>query len=160
LEAPPRSPLKERKPPLSAIDDVLRKVEELDQEATKGPWRWVEEFPGAADKEAIVNDDGVRVLHPVSGWDRGDLGLRHGPSHTGIRDRMDRETAANGDMLTVPRSLLPQVAKGLRLAVNEFNNHVKNCECEPTFCVRCDQPWPCDYAVVLSAIEAALREGE
>lgn len=48
------------------------------------PWSWTEDRPGCKDKNALVDGDGKKILRPVSGWDRTDLGLKIEPADMGL----------------------------------------------------------------------------
>lgn len=40
------------------------------------PWSWTEDRPGCRDKNALVDANGEKVINPVSGWDRTNLGIK------------------------------------------------------------------------------------
>ena len=63
-------------------------------EHTPTPWHWEEEPAGAVDKEALVSADGTRVLWPVTGWDRGDVGIRTGDWPKKGEDALPKANAA------------------------------------------------------------------
>ena len=46
---------------------------------TPGPWKWDTD---SNDKDNLVGANGIKVLSPVSGMDRADLGIRTGPWNT------------------------------------------------------------------------------
>ena len=59
------------------------------------PYRWVESYPAAFDKDKLVNMEGETVLDPVAGWDKGDLGIRTGSFTKRGNTEQDKEKMRN-----------------------------------------------------------------
>ena len=73
---------------------------------TKGPWHWEEDFPGAVDKNELVNGDGDIVLQPVTGWDHCDKGIRTSGQDGGVPGTATEETQANARLIAAAPELL------------------------------------------------------
>ena len=115
---------------MTAIDDVLRKVRDLDEAASPAPWF----------KAVSVVGFGSKVY--VRSGTPGGVGVALVQDATRLRSE-------NGDFMAASRTLLPRVAKGLGIAV-EALGRLSTLERNP-------DSWA---TTALSAIEAALKEGE
>lgn len=62
----------------------------------KEPWVWKADYEDAVDKNELVGaESGRRVLSPVQGWSRGDLGIRTGDQNDGRPGTIEEETRGN-----------------------------------------------------------------
>ena len=96
----------------------------MNSQHTPGPWHWTQDFPNAVDKNELVSDKGVKVLTPITGLDRHDIGIRTGPTHDARPGYGDGETEANArliaaapDMYEALKEILDWANDGFRVAL-------------------------------------------
>lgn len=139
---------------MSAIDDLIARVGELDKAATKGPWGR-NKYGGIGAGEYNLMPT---VIEPRA-FD--------GSCAFGLADYLTpAQNAANESACIEYRTAAPLLAKALSLAVAMLRDHAPSAhlhedrETGRAFhtCTICYVDWPCDEAETLEKIEALVGE--
>ena len=79
---------------------------------TPGPWTWLP--TDAKDRDVLVGAAGKKVLWPVSGWDKADLGIRTGAWGC-------EEVEANAALIAAAPDLLEALVASMPFIRSELN---------------------------------------
>lgn len=128
----------------SALEALFAKVEELDRAATKGPWRVSMSGYSVKSKEYVI--PGVSRI------------VFSNPRGVWAKERDIKAFLDNAEFAVEARTLLPAMAKALKVAVAAYGEYHTRHDYYRDRCNGCDQAWPCAPVRALLEIESLLAE--